>query len=320
MKLPRELRDMVWAWAYAFADSSPPRTRRRPKPEKRCWGVRQAVHGRVRYGPPGEGTNGWLAEGPDTRTIICSRQPHPIATVCKEAYEAFLRYHPEPGHQHKVWELGRSVPVVTTIYRKRTDSLARILPPKNMPLVLNLGDDPDNPNDLWSPRVLDLVLEAQDGQIKLLLPGIKYFCLPFRPDERTLPDAAKVWLKTHGDFRRPPLVSVNDAATWKELSSIARDYDLSWPFANMLLKKMGPRSVVKTAIKPLERIWKYENRIRLKENEEGLKPLPRIDVVVYVSMGHDSTTWKHGNRWVDHNINIAYNDLVKWGVYGIDNI
>ena len=307
MKLPRELRDMVWD--NAFADSSPPRTYAGPTSNGPCWGVRRRGHGTIRYGSPGEEDDGWLAAGPDARNIFCSRQPHPIATVCKEAWQAFLRYNRQPGRH--VWELEYSVPIVNDIY-ERTDSLLPILPPKDMPLVLNLEDYIKCPDRLWSRRVLEVVLAAQDDQIKLLLPGVKYFCLPLGPGEPPLPAAATAWVKKHG--QRTPLVSVNDAAMWRELSDIAKYYELAWPFANSLHKKTGRRSIVKSAVGLLERIWKRENTLRLKENGEGLKPLPRIDVVVYVSMKHGNRRFS-GVRGVPSASALqAYDDMVRWGV------
>lgn len=278
-KLPRELRDMIWE--YAIDDLN-------PQSDDPCWGVRQEGCDKVRYGCLGEGNDGlpaqendgWLAEGPDTEAIFCNRQPHPIAIVCKEAYAAALRYNGKLGRR----DLGyrRRVPIVTTIYQERTDSLLPILPPNNSPLVLNLAYRPDNPHDLSSARLLELVLAAKDDQIKLMLPEIEHFSLPFEYKEGGLPDVAQAWLDKHGD--RSPLISFNNAAMWQELSTVYKSYKPTiWRATHEYLTKKGRKSIVRRAIGPLEKMWKYENRIRLRENKEALKPLPRIDVVVYVT-------------------------------------
>ncbi|KAK3984567.1 hypothetical protein QBC44DRAFT_336790 [Cladorrhinum sp. PSN332] len=212
------------------------------------------------------------------------------------------------------------VPIVTSIIDEEGErSLLPMLPSENY-LVFELPTERDAKNlkalnrgiydnPVLGRRFLELVVAAKDNQIKIKLPQHETFVMGSGINEPALPAEATKWVQRPQQAR---LISINDLDVWRELKGIASHCGYTWDLADRILKKQSRARMVNEALKPLQRLWECENKERLKAGQEALKPLPKIDVVLYLSMHYGGTVAMLGFRGAPNSQ--AYNDMISWGV------
>ncbi|KAK0747376.1 hypothetical protein B0T21DRAFT_354203 [Apiosordaria backusii] len=214
----------------------------------------------------------------DSRQIIKARASVPEETD-KHPYGLCFWY-------KNTWnEFYGPVAVLKEIYTENKQSLLPLLP-KDHYLVLELPyghrQGPTH-KSAQGRRLLDVLLAAKHDQVKVLLPGQKYFKLSKTPRDEKLAAQARFW------YNDPILVSIHDIRCWKELRDYCRSAGAVWPFVDAILE--GPKArdaMVQEAIEPLVELWMRENKHRESRGLEKLKPLPTIDVVAEVWFTHSS--------------------------------
>jgi len=209
------------------------------------------------------------------------------------------------------------IPVFQSINPEAT-SLVPILAANNAPqhqsqLVLfiaamlytkpNFSSDP-----ALAGRLLELLLAAEDDQIKVLLPGHEYerFCVPLDTSWEPTPPAARPWIG------RRRLVSISESDIWSELKQIAAHYNIRWQLAEKVLgEEQGREELVERAMKPLKELWVQENDRRNRAGLEGLAPLPKMDVCVELELTQNDTVGMVFRGVPDRD---SYNSLIDMGM------
>jgi len=131
----------------------------------------------------------------------------------------------------------------------------------------------------FGERIIDLLLAARDNQIKVI--SDRHESIYF-PSEEYKISAALGW------NRKTRLVSLYDAGVWKELGEVSASVGRPWEFFGPAQDPTRPSAererMVSEELAPLRELWKRENRRRQRAGSGPLKPLPRIDVCLVVTL------------------------------------
>ncbi|KAK4223609.1 hypothetical protein QBC38DRAFT_516602 [Podospora fimiseda] len=278
-KLPKELRDAIWEEAFYIGqiktpDQQPLRTSRisRQLPTNKS-----------------SADSKCLGRGYDA--IFVEYRPSPIAGICLESRDVVKRV---CERDEKPWLQRRETlvaVVISIVDAEGTEPLLPILPLDNYLIIEFPENKVSRDNSLmrnWrvfdiphlSSRFLDLILVAKDYQIKFRHPYTIRYGLPAPTVSNPLPltGESKKWLQSD----KPQFISFYDRTAWDQLKNIISHYGDVRHLINHALDVNLRSKIVTEVLEPLKKLWEVENKEHLRAGKQGLKPLPKIDVVAVI--------------------------------------
>lgn len=291
-KLPLELREQIWEQAIlATVDT--------PKPSQPSSSGKEAI------------SPFCLADISTAR--LYSLEPPSVAKTCHEALAVANRLQRK---DHAIFEREGTVTVINALKTARKEPLVPLLDDDKQ-LVLSIDSIVQRAPDLLSlrrnkikgaHRVLDLLIAAKDGQIKVCTSECQRFILP-----KEVPAGTSSAAVRSGWVNQLRLVSLNDARSWEELQGLEPGTWLPWDFMDGVLDNNSKKRkmYVKKTLGVLENFWKRENQRRDRHGLEQLGPLPEVDVVAWVHVMDAEKAMYVG--WSRQDRGIFY-DIMGWGV------
>jgi len=236
--------------------------------------------------------------GPAFRGPFYGYRPSAVWSVCQESHAAVKRLERRCQGGQLVMER-RSFQLAVLEGLKSAKTTESLLPLLDDGKYLGLALDQMLANNgrLLSrmtgnnhERMLELLLGASDFQIKLVVRRSFTCVVPYKWH----PAVTEGWL---GQTR---LVSLSDTQTWAELDDIgvADGWHPSdrGQFSGFLGHRGIPdlalrRAMFSRALAPLVAMWEREDKSQREQGQEPLKPLPRMDVCVWVTITDESLVW-----------------------------